>query len=414
MSGAELTIVIPALNEEASIGSTIERCLAARGAIAEGAGVARTRIVVVSDGSTDRTAAIARSYAGVSVLEFPKNRGYGAAIQAGWAHAPAELLAFLDADGTCDPLSFVPMCDAVLNRGFEIALGSRMGPGSRMPWIRRVGNSLFAFLLGHLSRQQVHDAASGMRVLRAESLSRLLPLPNGLHFTPAMSARARMEGLAVAEIDMPYAERVGHSKLKVLRDGVRFLNVIVGTAAFVRVSSLTTPVIFVLSGLAGALMVLPTAFYLEQGRLEEWMFYRIAFAGMVGTIAVVVLCATIVTEHVSALTLLRYGRFQPRTRGLWRYENLGIMVALAVLMSVVAAALNLPGILNFLTTGHVTLHWSRVMIGCFIGINFAIFVSTLATLRIVRALHERQPFLQPEKTDADPPRAAPGERALDC
>ena len=83
-SGHRLSIVIPALNEEASIGSTIERCLAARAEIIEGSGVESVEIVVVSDGSTDRTEEIARRYPGVAVLVFERNRGYGAAIKCGF------------------------------------------------------------------------------------------------------------------------------------------------------------------------------------------------------------------------------------------------------------------------------------------------------------------------------------------
>ena len=63
-----------------------------------------------------------------------------------------------------------------------------------------------------------------MRVLRREALNTLYPLPDGLHFTPAMSARALMTDQRVVEIPMSYAERVGESKLRVLRDGVRFLS----------------------------------------------------------------------------------------------------------------------------------------------------------------------------------------------
>src|SRR5215208_1219857 len=80
-----LTIVIPALNEEESIGSTIQRCLDARERICRVGGVSEIEIIVVSDGSTDRTAAIAQEFAArdsrVQVIVFERNRGYGAAIK---------------------------------------------------------------------------------------------------------------------------------------------------------------------------------------------------------------------------------------------------------------------------------------------------------------------------------------------
>ena len=218
-----LSIVIPALNEEDAIGATVGRCLEARSRIAEEAGLSGVEVLVVSDGSSDRTEEIALGYPDVTVLTFERNRGYGAAIKTGWEHARGELLGFLDADGTCDPAVFVGLCRAVRN-GADVALGSRMGQDSQMPAVRILGNKLFAWMLGLLSRRVVQDTASGMRVVRRSALPDLYPLPDGLHFTPAMSARALLEEkLTLVEVPMPYAERVGRSKLSVVRDGVRFL-----------------------------------------------------------------------------------------------------------------------------------------------------------------------------------------------
>ena len=112
-SPQSLTIVIPALDEEEAIGSTVERCLAARAHIRKAGSVVDVEIIVVSDGSTDRTEKIARGYDEVTVLAFERNRGYGAAIKAGFAHGRGTLVGFLDADGTCDPLVFAELCRAL-------------------------------------------------------------------------------------------------------------------------------------------------------------------------------------------------------------------------------------------------------------------------------------------------------------
>src|SRR5215475_3800438 len=155
-----LSIVIPALDEESAIAETLRRCLDARAAIAAEGGVERVEILVVNDGSSDRTEEIARSFDEVVVLGFDENRGYGAAIQSGFAHASGDLLAFLDADGTCDPLQFAPMCRAIDAAPADVVLGSRMGDGSEMPFVRALGNTLFAWILGLLSRARVRDTAS--------------------------------------------------------------------------------------------------------------------------------------------------------------------------------------------------------------------------------------------------------------
>src|SRR3954453_2037528 len=98
----KLTVVIPALNEEGAIASTISRCLAAREEIKLATDV-DVEIIVVSDGSTDRTVEIASEFDAVDLIVFEKNRGYGAAIKEGFAKGSGELVGFLDADGTCDP-----------------------------------------------------------------------------------------------------------------------------------------------------------------------------------------------------------------------------------------------------------------------------------------------------------------------
>ena len=96
-----------------------------------------------------------------------------------------------------------------------------------MPFIRRLGNFIFANLLTFLSSNYVKDTASGMRVVRKSSLKKIYPLPDGLHFTPAMSARALLNAeIIIAEENMPYHEREGESKLSVTKDGIRFLKVI--------------------------------------------------------------------------------------------------------------------------------------------------------------------------------------------
>jgi hypothetical protein len=144
--------------------------------------------------------------------------------------ARGDLIAFLDADATYPPESFPLLCAAVL-AGADIVVGSRMADqSSAMPLSRRVGNRLFAGLVTLLGNHRVRDSASGMRVIRREALQRLAPLPDGLHFTPIMSLRAMHEGLHMVEVPIPYAERVGRSKLSVARDGMRYLHSIVWTA----------------------------------------------------------------------------------------------------------------------------------------------------------------------------------------
>jgi glycosyltransferase involved in cell wall biosynthesis len=387
LAAPSLTIVIPALNEEAAIGRTIERCLAARERIKEAAGLERVEIVVVSDGSTDRTAEIAQGYDDIEVVVFEKNRGYGAAIKEGWERGSGSLLGFLDADGTCDPLCFAQMCSAAVEESADVVLGSRMGPQSRMPRIRRIGNRAYAFLLGLLCGRQVTDTASGMRVVRRSCLRWLYPLPDGLHFTPSMSARALLNDLRVVEIPMPYEERIGRSKLSVLRDGVRFLRTIFAGVLCYRPEKILLMLFALCMTLLGLLAASPVEFYWEHGRLEEWMIYRFVVCYLLGSFGLTLLLATALCYQMAG--------FGPRRRtanGFWPFLVASLLrgAGLTLLqLSLLAAAVAFlwPGIVEYATTSHVTLHWSRLLAGAFSlfsALQTAVFALLLKVVSVWR------------------------------
>ncbi|MCP4185872.1 MAG: glycosyltransferase family 2 protein, partial [Hyphomicrobiales bacterium] len=229
-----LSIVIPALNEEDGIADIIERILAIKEPLAR-VGVADMELIVVDDGSQDRTPEIVADYAAqnpeVILVQHPVNRNYGAAIKTGFRQARGNLLAFLDADGTYPPEHFPQLCRPILEDGADLVIGSRMaGADSEMPLVRRIGNTIFATLVSVISNRHVTDSASGQRVLRKEILPHLYPLPDGLNFTPVMSTRAMHEHIKVVEVPITYSERRGRSKLSVVHDGMRFLNSILMTA----------------------------------------------------------------------------------------------------------------------------------------------------------------------------------------
>jgi len=224
-----LSVCIPVFNEEGSIAETIERCLATQPALRE-AGIDLFELIVVDDGSKDRSTEQVKRFPEVRLVQHPVNRGYGAALKTGFAAATHDLIGFLDADATYPPEQFPALCRAALEGKADLVIGSRMaGADSSMPLVRRIGNRFFAVLLTLLGRTAVSDTASGMRVFKRETLDLLSPLPDGLNLTPVMSARAIHEGIKVVEVPIPYEERVGRSKLSVTQDGLRFLKTIVWT-----------------------------------------------------------------------------------------------------------------------------------------------------------------------------------------
>jgi hypothetical protein len=224
-----LSVVIPAYNEEEGITEIVHRVLAIKEDLAK-VGVHDLELLVVDDGSRDKTAEIAGSIEGVRLIRHPHNKGYGAALKTGFCRDQGELVGFLDADGTYPPEYFPQLCQKALNEA-ELVIGSRMaGAESKMPLTRKVGNLFFANLLSLVSRQRVTDSASGMRVFKREVFEQILPLPDGLNLTPIMSTRAIHEGIKMSEVPIPYSERLGRSKLSVVRDGSLFLQSIIWTA----------------------------------------------------------------------------------------------------------------------------------------------------------------------------------------
>lgn len=391
----KLLIVIPALNEEQSIESIILRVESAKEFICKNTQVTSVETVVVSDGSTDNTVNIAKQNADkASLIVFEKNRGYGAAIKAGWESTPdADLLAFIDADGTCDPLFFSELCNLIIEQGADIALGSRLNENSQMPFIRRVGNTLFSVLLSLVSQKRVKDTASGMRVLRATVLHKIMPLPDGLHFTPAMSARAILsEDVNIMEKDMSYSEREGESKLKVWKDGKRFLSIILENVflyAPYRVFSFFAGV-FLLS--AFLLLISPLNFYLTNQRVEDWMFYRIVFSSVFLIISFLLLGISNITRNVVDFTL-RPNTVRQRTILYYIFEN-HTAIFIALLGYAAGTVLVFNSLVSRLTTGLTNEHWSRYIAMIVLYLSATIILIGYFANNVLILVKDRLAYLQ--------------------
>jgi hypothetical protein len=379
-----LSIVIPALNEQVAIGDTIRRSLEARQHIVASSPVDAVEIIVVSDGSTDRTEEIATSFGEVRVLAFDVNRGYGAAIKSGWEHGQGDLLAFLDGDGTCDPRFFSELCKAIEAQQADIAIGSRMGPDSQMPIVRSVGNTIFAWLLGALSRQDVKDMASGMRVVRRACLKDLYPLPHGLHFTAAMSARALIgDKLRLVELPMHYAERMGESKLSAFADGLRFLMVILRAAVTFRPARLLLLIACAFGLSALAVGSGPWLHWLREAELAEWEIYRILLASLLATVSAILGCGAVVAERIAATAHGRPPAVSGATSAVSKlFTPRGRLVGGTALLAAAVGIVS-PGIVEFATTGAVEMHWSRAMLASLLMVIAAMLGVTTFLLNMM-------------------------------
>jgi glycosyltransferase involved in cell wall biosynthesis len=379
-----LSIIIPAYNEEEAIGNTIRMTIEAIPSIKAEAEIDDVEIVVVSDGSSDQTVSIAETFIekGIQLIHYEKNRGYGAAIKTGFRTAKGCYLGFLDADGTCNPSFFGKLVREMKTNNANIALGSRLHKESRMPLVRRIGNLVYASILSILSGSIVTDSASGMRVLNKNCMEWIDLLPDGLHFTPAMSTIATLDsGLKISEIPMPYEERSGESKLNVFSDGVRFLNVILGTAF-----SLIPSRFFLACGLFALLI----ASYLSVPVLIKYYNFRSFVDGDIYRIITIIclvsigisaiLFGVLTSNFIRLLEKIDFMNAGTFTRLMNRFY---LPNALIIFIATTFSGIYLiyPGISTYLSQGIVTIHWIFILTALF---NFWIGSNTLFCFFIYR------------------------------
>lgn len=215
----KISIVMPCLNEQAGI----EHCI-----LWAQEGLARSglpgEVIVADNGSTDRSAEIARA-AGAIVIHQPL-RGYGNAYHKGFSATTGSYIVMGDADRTYD-FREIDRLIAPLREGYEYVLGSRFRgtilPGA-MPWTHRyIGNPLLTFILNALFGLKSSDAHSGLRAFTREAYLRMGLTSPGMEFASELVIKAAESRLRVAEVPITYHPRAGASKLHALRDGWRHL-----------------------------------------------------------------------------------------------------------------------------------------------------------------------------------------------
>lgn len=213
MSG--YTIIVPAFNEEPGLPTVLEELvLACPGA----------EIVVVNDGSTDGTERAARNFP-VTVVSHAVNRGYGAALKTGIAHAKHDAVVFFDADGQHDPAHIRPMLEA-LERA-DLVIGERKTYARKSPlhWLGRVGLTRF---IRFLTRLRLRDINCGLRAARRGLIQRYVNLlPDGFSFSTTSTVVFAKFGHRLVFVPVEVRRRLGKSSVRLLRDGYNTLLLVI-------------------------------------------------------------------------------------------------------------------------------------------------------------------------------------------
>ncbi len=214
----DVSVILPALNEEQTIGECITRIQkvfhdnAIRGEI------------IIADSSTDRTAEIAESL-GANVVH-PEKNGYGNAYLTGFRHARGRFIVMGDADNTYDFFD-IPKLIAPLRNGADFVIGSRfkgiIHKDSMDGLHRYIGNPLLTWMINVFFHTHFSDAHSGFRVITREGFDRLTLKSGGMEFASEMLVMASKEGLKIVEVPIDYYPRLTPSKLHSFADGWRHI-----------------------------------------------------------------------------------------------------------------------------------------------------------------------------------------------
>jgi glycosyltransferase involved in cell wall biosynthesis len=276
----EVSVVLPCLNEESSIGPCIDKI----NEVFTNEGIGG-EVIVADNGSLDRSREIALARGAKVVLESTK--GYGAAYLAGLREARGTYILIGDSDNTYDFYD-IPKFLKPLREGYDFVMGSRFKGGIKkgsMPWTNRyIGNPILSGLCRLFFRTQLSDIHCGMRAFTSEAYRKMELVTLGMEFATEMVVAALRNNFKIYEIPISYHPRAGVSKLSPLADAWRHI----------RFMLLYCPAwLYFIPGMAGFLLGMTALFLLSRGPLmlfgRYWDIHIMVLAGMLSILSYQVL-----------------------------------------------------------------------------------------------------------------------------
>jgi glycosyltransferase involved in cell wall biosynthesis len=243
--GVELSIVIPAFNEENSIESTFHELHAVLPSLN-----VSYEIIFVDDGSSDRTVEVIKKLPDVQLIQHFENRGYGAALKSGIETAKGEYILITDADGTY-PHEQIPNLWQYAHT-FDMVVGARIGKNVQIPLIRKPAKWFLKILANYLTKKKIPDLNSGMRIFKKNDAIKFFNIIcDGFSFTTTITISYLSKGFHIKYVPISYHDRVGKSKIKPIKDGVNFIYLIISTVLYFNPMRIFFPlgVLFFLSAL---------------------------------------------------------------------------------------------------------------------------------------------------------------------
>ena len=234
-----VTILLPAYNEEESIGQTIIKIKEL---------YPDFEILVVDDGSTDKTRQEAIN-AGARIWSHPYNIGNGAAIKTGLRYASGDWIVMMDADGQHDPADIAKLLEH--KDKYDMVVGAR-SKASKTSMHRDLANFLYNWLASYVTKFKVEDLTSGFRLIKNSTVRKYIYLlPNTFSYPSTLTLAYLRSGLSVKYVSIKTKARKGKSKIKIFQDGIRFFLIITKIATLFSPFRIFLPVslLFFMTGL---------------------------------------------------------------------------------------------------------------------------------------------------------------------
>ena len=279
-----VSIILPAKNEADGLRQTLRGLRAV---------LPQAEVIVVDDGSTDATAAVAAEL-GAKVLSSPYSMGNGAAIKRGARAAAGDILVFMDADGQHNAADIPKLLERI-EAGYDMAVGARSA-GGQANLGRGAANAFYNRVASWMTGHRIADLTSGFRAARAERFREFLHLlPNGFSYPTTSTMAFFRSAYPVAYVPIEVARRIGKSHIRPLRDGARFLIIILRIATLYSPLKLFAPASFVFGGLGLAYYAYT---YLTQARFTN-------MSALLLSASVIIFLIGLVSEQITALTYRR-------------------------------------------------------------------------------------------------------------
>jgi len=242
------SIIIPVYNEEGAIKSVLKELknyLKGKKYQAE--------IIVVNDGSIDKTKKIINQITSIKIINHSENRGYGAAIKSGIRQAQGEYILIIDGDGTY-PIKAIS--ELVAWADYDMVVGARISPQAKIPLIRKPAKWFLNQLADYLTGIKIPDLNSGLRLFKKDVFERFIHLlPDGFSLTTTITLALLTNGYKIKYVPIDYYKRKGKSTIRPIKDTLNFLQLIIGVVLYFNPLKIFTSISLILFLLSFTILI---------------------------------------------------------------------------------------------------------------------------------------------------------------